>query len=201
MGTSSIALPFALTRHAASASRAVSAVTADIEWIAHEAIQLRYAIHGDLASIRVPDPGNARRADGLWRTTCCEAFLRPCGGPAYFELNFAPSGAWAIYRFDGYRAGMQSVDIHVPPRMEVHRNSRRLELDVLVPIAGWLEAAPSPDTVVGLAVVVEETGSLHSFWALHHPGERPDFHDARSFAATLRSTAPVTEPTEPRDRT
>ena len=45
-----------------------------------------------------------------------------CGGPpasscswraratAYREFNFSPSGAWAAYEFDDYRAGMRNVD-------------------------------------------------------------------------------------------
>ena len=52
------------------------------------------------------------RTDELWRTTCFEAFVRTDGG--YVEYNLSPSGAWAAYRFDGYREGMRGLEIAPP---------------------------------------------------------------------------------------
>ena len=58
-----------------------------------------------------PEPG---RKNDLWQTTCFEAFLRPSGGEAYREWNFAPSGQWAAYDFSAYRQGMELGDKFIP---------------------------------------------------------------------------------------
>jgi hypothetical protein len=38
---------------------------------------------------------------------------------------------------------------------------------------------------LGLSAVLEEKDGTKSYWALAHPGEKPDFHDAGCFAAHL----------------
>ena len=46
-----------------------------------------------------------QRRDELWTTTCFEAFLAIPDQPGYWEINLAPNGDWALYRFEGYRSG------------------------------------------------------------------------------------------------
>src|SRR4029450_11259927 len=65
----------------------------------------RYLIEGT-ADLVLPNPEKRGRADGLWKTTCAEAFVGLSRG-AYLEFNFSPSGKWAAYRFEGPRKGMR----------------------------------------------------------------------------------------------
>ncbi len=147
---------------------------------------LDYRIEGDSAGLRLPAQDEPRRADGLWRHTCCEAFLAVDGQPGYYECNFAPSTAWAFYRFAGYRAGMSAASANPPPRANPRVRSNRFELEAVVPFdrlpagAAWRLA---------LAVVVEARDGSLSYWALHHPPGPPDFHHPDSFTLRLEPAA------------
>ena len=123
--------------------------------------ELTYRILG--GPVRMAPPGEPLRTDELWRTTCFELFIQPEGGEGYFEFNFAPSGQWAAYRFDGYRSGMADLPLD-PPRIEVAGEGVRIAMD--------LSALPSAPWRVGITAVIEEGDGTKSFWALAHPGER-----------------------------
>ncbi len=139
----------------------------------------RYLIDG-AGDLVLPGP-NKGRVDGLWKTTCVEAFVGLARG-AYLEFNFAPSGQWAAYRFDGPRSGMREEPA---------------ELEILLDFgAEWLavEAAVrckalQPGLQLGLTAVIEERGGVKSYWALAHPEGRPDFHDRSCFTAMLANIA------------
>jgi len=123
-------------------------------------------------------PGTAARVhtDELWRTTCFEAFVRTEGG--YVEYNLSPSGAWAAYRFDGYREGMRRLEIPAPfivTRMVQGRFV--LTVDLSLP-----EDATGP---VGLTAVIERFDGSIAYWALAHPSDKPDFHHSDSLALDL----------------
>jgi hypothetical protein len=133
-------------------------------------MSLRYALIGDIAGIRVPERAAAARTDGLWRRTCFEAFLRPPGGEAYYELNLSPSTEWAAYRFDRYRDGMTPLEI-APPRIETAAGAGRLALSALVALD-----LPPGAMRLGLTAVVEAADGSVSYWALAHPPGKPDFH-------------------------
>src|SRR5258706_11141510 len=80
-------------------------------------LTLQYEVSGDMNSLLIPVARAAARAHGLWRHTCFEAFLTGEGHAGYLELNFSPSGQWAIYRFRDYRDGMLAVEPESPPRI------------------------------------------------------------------------------------
>lgn len=65
---------------------------------------------GSVGFVQVAGIDRAPHADGLWRHTCCEAFLAERGRPGYHEFSFAPSTEGAVYRFAAYRAGMTVVE-------------------------------------------------------------------------------------------
>ena len=79
---------------------------------AGRALSLEYLLAGPVERVRWPEATARVRTDELWRTTCFEAFVRTDGG--YVEYNLSPSGAWAAYRFDGYREGMRGLEIAPP---------------------------------------------------------------------------------------
>jgi hypothetical protein len=140
------------------------------------ALSFTYALGGDVDRIRIPAAGPSERADDLWRHTCFEAFLKVPGEEGYLELNFAPSGDWAAYRFDSYRAGRTELDIPPPSIGGYHGG------DLLVSLVS-LEGLPSKCSWrIGLSAVVEDEEGRLSYWALAHPPGDPDFHHPDCFA-------------------
>lgn len=144
---------------------------------------LRYVLDGVERGVRLPPHAVSARKSDLWRHTCFEAFVC-AGGKGYLEINLSPSTEWAVYAFDGYRQGMRPVDLP-PPRIEVEQAGDRLELLAEVDLGGLLPlGAPWR---VGLTAVVEAEEGL-SYWALAHPGGKPDFHHPDCFALELPAT-------------
>lgn len=142
-------------------------------------LNIWYGVGAPLGRFVVP-AGEGVRADGLWRTTCFEAFLAEPGAAAYREWNFAPSGDWAAYDFDDYRAGMRAAEVGAPPyiRLEDNLTWWTLGATIAVPVgARWR---------LGLSAVIEERDGAKSYWALAHPDpNKPDFHQRDCFAARL----------------
>ena len=169
---------YTLTCHPATPCEAVRHFQAEVLLFGAELL-LRYSLEGDIAALRVPAAGPPLRTDGLWKRTCFEAFLKwEAKAADYQEFNFAPSGAWAAYRFDAYREGAAAVE-QEPPSVVLLRGQRVLELDVRLK----LDAAPAADADLrlGLAAVVEEKAGRLSYWACAHPAKQPDFHHPDSF--------------------
>src|ERR1700691_3942933 len=68
-------------------------------------LEMTFRLDGDIPRIQIPPIGVPRFARDLWRHTCFETFIAVDGQPTYHEFNFAPSRAWAVYAFSGYRNG------------------------------------------------------------------------------------------------
>ena len=138
-----------------------------------------YIAPGD--GLAVPESLPPGRADGLWQRTCCELFLKPEGGEAYIEFNLSPSGQWAAYAFDGYRAGMRNLELPVDPHIELERQGRSFVLEAEVDLA----SIPPGRLAASLSAVIEEADGTKSYWALRHPPGQPDFHHADGFVLEL----------------
>ena len=149
---------------------------------ADDVLTLQYTATGDAVALAVPVPVSAQRRDELWRHTCAELFVAVPGDTAYCEFNFSPSGAWAAYRFEGYRAGMQPL-LCVPPAIEVWHdvNTLRMSVQCFLPMP-WSSAAVLQ---MGLTMVLEDQHGQCSYWALNHSGDKPDFHRRDSFVWEL----------------
>ena len=116
-------------------------------------------------------PGRSRLSAGLTRrrgrgpTTCggrpgFEAFVRTADG--YVEYNLSPSGAWAAYRFDGYRDGMGALDMPAPFIVTRTAPGRfALTADVSLPEDAGRD--------VGLTAVIQGLDGSIAYWALAHP--------------------------------
>lgn len=143
---------------------------------------LQYELQGTLADLRLADgPASAapdEPTEGLWRHTCMELFVSQGPPGPYLEFNLAPSGRWAAYRFSGYRAGMAPLTGIRPPRIELTTHADRLLLSAEVALPTHLGAG---GLRLGLTAVVEDARGALSYWALAHPGDRPDFHQPDSF--------------------
>ena len=161
-----------LIPHPAHPARGVRGMT--VSGTVMQRAVLTFVFDGE--GVAVPPASRPMRADGLWRTTCFELFVKPEGGDEYFEFNFSPSTAWAAYCFDGYRDGMSDADV-TSPRIEPVERGLRVTAD--------LSILPPPPWRVGLSAVIEETDGTKSYWALTHPPGKPDFHHPDCFALEL----------------
>lgn len=166
----------ALTPHPDTPWGAVSGISVDLGPPNDGALALRFIVVGDIAAIRLPAPAGPTRTDGLWRTTCFEAFVMT-HPPAYAEFNLSPSGQWAAYAFDGYRAGMADLD-NPGPAITLDINDDMLTLSTAI-------AVGHDPLRVGLSTVIETIDGAKSYWALAHPPGPPDFHHRDCFALEL----------------
>jgi hypothetical protein len=149
-----------------------------------------FAITGDgvRVSFRLDDPNRAvvksladgywdtttiARTDGLWNTTCFEAFWGEAGSEGYWELNLAVSGAWNLYRFDAPRTPQ-------PPQRSNDYAFKSLRTTPSELVCELTTALRPRSFDVGLTAVIA-TADRTFYYALHHPGPRPDFHDRAGF--------------------
>ncbi|WOE74108.1 DOMON-like domain-containing protein [Alterisphingorhabdus coralli] len=174
-----------LASHDSAPSSTVCAVKAELERKGARQIGVRYTIDADPAVLDIPDDVKAVRKDYLWKTTCCELFLRDLDGPGYCEFNFSPSTCWAAYRFDSFRSGMRDLPLGISPIVTVQEDSRILQIDALLDFAGAELPAQLDGASLGLTAVVAERDGTSSYWALTHPFPKPDFHHADGFIAEL----------------
>ncbi len=167
-----------LLAHSANPERFHERIDATIQQAADGGLQIAYAIHGLNIDLRVPSPHAPAPHDALWQTTCCELFLGPTGQSRYREFNFSPSGQWAAYDFDDIRQrSPQSADLP-SPRIDFARSEDLMTLSVALPHAA-LPAAAS--LRIAVSVILQANDSHYGYWALIHPGARPDFHHPAGF--------------------
>jgi hypothetical protein len=138
-----------------------------------------FAVGAPSSRFVMPEAEQPNRADGLWKSTCCEAFLRESGRTAYREWNFAPSGQWAAYDFASYRNGMSHAEVDAPPYVRVEDNLTWWTLGATIAV----ESGKSWE--MNLTTVLEEQDGTKSYWALAHPAEKPDFHAPDCFIGKL----------------
>lgn len=139
-----------------------------------ERLWLRYFTDGDVDALKWPASARGR-ADGLWKHTCFEVFVRTADG--YREFNLSPSGQWASYRFGGYREGMaEATETADAPVLDGGADYVGLESVIDLPTGAQ---------ALGLSAVIEEAGGRISYWALAHPSDKPDFHHPDSFVLEL----------------
>ncbi len=155
--------------------------------VGSDVLKIDYVVIGAVASLLVPPLAVPDRADGLWQHSCFEAFLGSADSTRYVEYNFSPSRHFAIYRFDGYRDGMQpAYDLPIPDIYLDTDGNARLE------VAAWVDlSALSHPVDVGLSAVIETKDGTKSYWALAHAPGPPDFHNRDCFTAFLAAPDPA----------
>ncbi|HEX3837867.1 MAG TPA: DOMON-like domain-containing protein [Steroidobacteraceae bacterium] len=177
----------ALTPFTAAAAGAIGQIEVHVARPAPTRLLLEYELRGDLAGVLIASPGAESsggepdgRTDGLWRHTCMEVFIStgPTAPGPYLEINLAPGGQWAAYRFSGYRAGMAPLTGIHPPRIELRTQPERLLLAAEVTVPDDFAATT---LWLGLTAVVEDAQRQLRYWALRHAADRPDFHHPDSF--------------------
>ena len=179
-----------LTLHPDARCEAVTGIEVEVARPASRRLELRYVVIGELRDLSVPAVTAPNRADGLWRTTCFEAFVRRPSGETYREFNMSPSRQWACYRFDTYRAGMAPMGGVRSPGVDIVWTGRRLDVRAIWDLDGAPDLPGDGPWQVGLSAVIEEAGGRLSHWALAHPRGKADFHRAAGFALQLTTMEP-----------
>jgi hypothetical protein len=178
--------------HPTTRPAAVRGIQVSVRRSASAELQMTFRVDSDIAGILVPSAQAPHFSTQLWQHTCFEAFIAVEGQPAYHEFNFAPSGDWTVYAFRGYRDGGPLAKETMRPRIETRSSGSRLELEALV----WLDSISAVHVraplLIGLAAIIETSEGL-SYWALRHPRDKPDFHDAGGFALKLEPPASPTD--------
>jgi hypothetical protein len=173
-----------LKLHPDSRCGAITRIDVDVTRPQARNLMLRYCVTGNIGALRLPPPGSPTRTDELWRHTCFEAFVRGPPDAGYHELNFAPSGQWAAYRFGGYRSGMRVAEIGTPA-IEATSDAARFELRSFVALGALADLPDGHAWRIGISAVMDEMDSSRSYWALAHPAGKPDFHHDDCFALDL----------------
>lgn len=147
-------------------------------------LTLVYELAGAVTGVAWPSPATApERRDQLWQATCAECFVARPGEGGYWEANFSPSGHWQLYRFDDYRQGMRPATAIAAPTISAARSDDSLSLAATLDLGSLLPAESA--LLLGVTMVVRTMDGSTSYWALAHPGEKPDFHLRAGFCLSL----------------
>ncbi|MDM9381512.1 DOMON-like domain-containing protein [Chlorogloeopsis sp. ULAP01] len=154
--------------------------------IARNANQLTitYALLGNLEQVRIATPSDTpTRKHELWEDTCFEFFLSVKDSQKYWEFNLSPAGHWNVYRFDGYREGMQEETAFTTLPFSVHSHFDGFALALNLDLDQIVSAEQALD--VAITTVIKHQNGEVSYWALTHKGAKADFHLRDSFIIEL----------------
>jgi hypothetical protein len=177
----------ALRPHRAAFREEICAIHVDVRRTNTE-LKLYFRLTGNISRIFLL-PAGGRQRDELWRRTCFEAFVAIDNQAAYHEFNWAPSRQWRVYALHSYRVLDPAPLLNelLAPIIDVRVSDDRLELDAMIILSRLSELHPRSPLRVGLAAIVEQCDGSFSYWALHHPAEKPDFHHPDAFALRLEA--------------
>jgi hypothetical protein len=152
-------------------------------------LQLQFRLQGPSDQLVCPEAtAEPKRVDGLWQSTCLEAFFGVPGQRPYWEFNLSPSGDWNLYRLEDYRQGL-AIETGIQVK---GINSRRLELDSALILESEVcldlkKAFEQLECSLTAVVALHHQGC--SFWALKHCASEADFHRRESFSITAKQSA------------
>lgn len=199
---------YSLIAHPATPPFAVQGVSCSLSLQDAGQWTISFSVDCDEGDLALPQAQPPARRDGLWQATCFELFMKNDADGSYCEFNFAPSGQWAAYAFDGYRAGMRDLEIrelciltsqreqfllasaHFYPElpMEAHLHLADSEfgpnfsLSATLEDRGFAEQWGAKPLSLAISAVIEEADGTKSYWAMVHGDGPPDFHHADCFA-------------------
>ncbi|MEH1826272.1 MAG: DOMON-like domain-containing protein [Nostoc sp.] len=147
-------------------------------------LAIYYSLGGDLKEITISSPSNApSRKYELWEDTCFEFFLGIKDSQRYWEFNLSPAGHWNIYRFDGYRQGMQEETAFEKLPFSVQNKADSLALALDVDLDKII--SENQEIEIGITTVIKYKDGEVIYWALTHQGAAADFHLRDSFIIEL----------------
>jgi hypothetical protein len=143
-------------------------------------LDIGYLISGNLSAIAIPSPNpTPQRQHQLWENTCLEFFLTLKNTTQYWEFNLSPNGDWNIYRFTDYRQGMREETAFTSLPFDLKTNSQTLQLNLTLNLEPIIST--TANLTIGVTAVIKTQDNNLSYWALTHPGAKPDFHQRDSF--------------------
>jgi hypothetical protein len=148
-------------------------------WAREGALRLVYHLSAPRSALAIPPRISPGRQDGLWRHSCCEAFISLFEEASYLEFNFSPSGAWALYAFADERVPLPMPQVEGLKKLPVvccERRRHAWRLRAHIPQDLLPKPQPGQILLLGLAAVVEDQQGRLTYWALEHPCPLPDFH-------------------------
>ena len=149
-------------------------------------LEVRFALNTPAETVARPQPcGQTERRDGLWQSTCFEAFFAEPGQERYWEINLAPNGHWNVYRLDHYRQGLRPEPLVSGLTYALHQSATDLQLRFSLNLQPLI--AESSGLECSLTAVLDHPQNGCSYWALNHAGDEADFHRRDSFRPLLRS--------------
>ncbi len=132
----------------------------------------------DAPKARVWPSHELERANGLWKTTCFEAFFGEEGSESYWELNLSGSGKWNLYRFNAYRSPQPPTPSNDFTILELRTNPGGLHC--------LLRPNVKLERLEASLCAVLRTVSGTNYLALRHAGAKADFHLRNSFCLKVR---------------
>ena len=162
------------------------AITIDCELnTTAESVFISYKVQGELCEIDLGTghPHHARVIK-LWEKSCFELFMKNTKDN-YIEFNFSPEFEWNCFYFAKKGDALTEY-----LRMDLVKFDILLSLDVFHLIVE-LDKKKFPDSFfdgelnAGITSVIKEKDGKLSYWALSHHDTRPNFHDFRSFTASV----------------
>ncbi|WP_375505462.1 DOMON-like domain-containing protein [uncultured Nostoc sp.] len=143
-------------------------------------LAIRYMLEDDLKEIAIAPPSNTpSRKHELWEDTCFEFFVSIKDSAQYWEFNLSPAGHWNVYRFDGYRQGMQEETAFENLSFNVQNQADGLILVLDVDLDKIISAEQAIE--LGITTVIKDRNGEVTYWALTHQGGKADFHLRDSF--------------------
>lgn len=146
-------------------------------------LAIRYTLFDELKEVIIaPASDRPARKHELWKDTCFEFFLGIKDSQQYWEFNLSPAGHWNVYRFDGYRQGMQEETAFITLPFGVQNQADGLvvaldiDLDKIVSAQAW---------EIAITSVIKHRDGEVTYWALTHRGAEADFHQRDSFIIEL----------------
>jgi len=161
------------------------AITVDYQ-VTELELEVVFTLKGDITTLNLPKPVEfPKRVEGLYHHTCIEVFLKR--GKKYLEWNFAFSGDWCLFLFDGYRT---RAKYKIPNESElfslshISQSSSEASIKALIYL-DKLDFLEETESEIGFSAILEHPKSILSYWALTHLGNKPDFHQEKSFIAKI----------------
>lgn len=177
-----------LTPHPTTPCQVIDFIEVQVDF-EYPQLKLDYRLSGRIAALDIPGAEEPVRTVGLWEETCCEAFLKPAGGKAYYEFNLSPSSQWAVFDFTDYRENFRQLDVGRAPVIDCEESPETLNLSAVVDLSMLPPDVHQKDWHLGLSCVVKAADGTASYWAIAHPPEKPDFHDSNCFTLTLEAAS------------
>ncbi|RCJ19634.1 hypothetical protein A6770_05695 [Nostoc minutum NIES-26] len=147
-------------------------------------LTIHYTLSGDLKEVIIaPLSDTPARKHQLWKDTCFELFIGIKDSQRYWEFNLSPAGHWNVYRFDGYRQGMQEETALMTLPFSVQNQSDSLTLALDLDLDKIVSA--NQNLEVAITTVIKCRDGNVTYWALTHQDTKADFHLRDSFIIDL----------------